>query len=91
MNPAEFLKTAAMVVGGVVSLPLLVALVRAAMFFGAMTQTVKQLQEALNQFLAEFAAEKQTVSEHGEKLAVLWDGRERRSGDPERRHLEIKP
>lgn len=89
MNTYDFLRIAASVVGILISLPLLIALVRAAVFFGSMSRTVEQIGESLQSFVAStnarFAALENTQGDHGEKIAVLWDGHERRTGS-DRRH-----
>jgi len=95
MNPTDLFRTAGIVIGGVVSLPLVLACIKGARFFGKMEQTVQHLGETvevLTRTLTEFSGDVRTeMADHGERLAVVETELsitppDRRVGQYDRRH-----
>lgn len=87
----QLIQTIGIVLGLLLSLPLLVALVRISMFAGALVQGIKGLTERLDGFIARVDV---TLSTHDArllesegKLMILWDGYERRTGHERRQAL----
>lgn len=78
----EALKVAAGIFAGAISLPMIIALLRAGALFGTMKKTIESIDKALTDYI--LASEKRfdeqdaVLTDHAGKLSVLWDGHDRR-------------
>lgn len=87
MNP-QLMQQIALVMGTILALPFLIALVRASMFVGSMDRTVKDTAKLLDSFIkrvdSDLSSHDDRTSSLEKQVAVLWDGRDRRTGEDRR-------
>lgn len=85
----EFLKTIAVVMGVILSIPFLLALIKLTLFIGRMESTVAATANSLKVFMehVENNLDKHSdqLKDHSVKLGILMDGYERRTGQDRRK------